>query len=311
MRRRFALVFNARAGLGLPRLLDGVLTRLRAAGAEVFQLAARTAGEATDRVREAVARGDCDALIAAGGDGTFRAVATGAAGSDTPVGIIPIGTGNVLSHEIGLKRRADAVARTLLQGCEVTARGGTAQGAPFFLMAGAGFDAQIVSGLNYNMKRVLGRAAYSRPVLRTLSAPPQMFDVEVDGRAFQASWVILTLVSHYGGSFELTPLTWLGANRLIAVVISARSRTELAQAAVWLARRRLTSDGRPNFVSVLAAEEAMIGRRVTVPVQIDGDEAGTSPLHVRASGPQVRVIVPPAYVAALTNRQTNQVDFEL
>jgi len=311
MRRRFALVFNARAGLGLPRLLDRVLTRLRAAGGDVFQLGARTAEEASERVRETVARGDCDALIAAGGDGTFRAVATGAAGSKTPVGIIPIGTGNVIAHEIGLRRRADPVAQTLLDGAEVTAYGGMAQDAPFFLMAGAGFDAHIVSNLDYNVKRLVGRAAYARPVVRTLRSAPQMFDVEIDGRAFQASWVVLTLVSRYGGSFELTPHTWLGAGRLIAVVVAARSRSELAQAAVWLARRRLTSENRPRFVSVLAAREARIGHRVATPLQIDGDEAGVSPLTVCAEGPQVRVIVPPAYVAALTNRQTNQVELEL
>src|SRR6185312_17369493 len=149
MRRRFALVFNSKAGLAIPRLLDGVLTHMRVGGADVFQLPARSAAEAAERVSEAGRQGICDAVIAAGGDGTFRAVATGAAGSDLPVGLIPLGTGNVLCHEMGLRRRARSVADMLLEGPEIDVRGGLVNGEPFFLMAGAGFDARIVARLNY------------------------------------------------------------------------------------------------------------------------------------------------------------------
>ena len=93
MRRRFALVFNSKAGHAVPRLLDGVLDIVRQSGAQVFQLPARNAAEAAERVSEAAQQGGCDAVIAAGGDGTFRAVATGAAGSGLAVGVIPLGTG--------------------------------------------------------------------------------------------------------------------------------------------------------------------------------------------------------------------------
>ena len=113
MRRRFALVYNARAGIALPRLLDGVLAALRTGGAEVFQLAARSAEDATAQVATLAAIGSADAVIAAGGDGTFRAVATGAAGRMLPVGFVPLGTGNVLAHELGLIKRAADLARGL------------------------------------------------------------------------------------------------------------------------------------------------------------------------------------------------------
>src|SRR6185437_9181593 len=79
MRRRFALVFNSKAGHAVPRLLDGVLDIVRQSGAQVFQLPARNAAEAAERVSEAAQQGGCDAVIAAGGDGTFRAVAPEAA----------------------------------------------------------------------------------------------------------------------------------------------------------------------------------------------------------------------------------------
>jgi diacylglycerol kinase family enzyme len=307
MRRRFALVFNSTAGVAIPRLLDGVLAAMRARGADIFQLAARSSAEAAERVADAGRQGICDAVIAAGGDGTFRAVATGAAESGLPVGIVPLGTGNVLAHEIGLLRRAPDVARVLLEGKEIEARGGFINGTPFFLMVGAGFDARIVARLNYRTKRALGRGAYGYPVLRTLAEGVQHFDVELDGRRFEASWVILSFASRYGGSFVLTRETGVGRDSLIAIVIEARSRFAIATRAVSMALGRLGNPQTcPRGVHVLPVKRALIGRQSTVPIEVDGDEAGLSPAEVKADGLRVRLIVPDAYVADLTDCHANR-----
>lgn len=308
MRRRFALVFNSKAGVAIPRLLDGVLRAMRTAGAEVFQLPARSASEAAERVAEAAREGVCDAVVAAGGDGTFRAVATGAVESGLPVGFVPLGTGNVLAHEIGLSRRASDVAHVLLEGPEIDVRGGIINGVPFFLMVGAGFDARIVARLNYRAKRVLGRGAYGYPVLRTLAEGVRHFDVDLDGRRFEASWLILSFASRYGGSFMLTRETSVGLDGMIAVVVEARSRFAIARSAVSMALGRLGHAGTcPRGVHVLPVKRALIGLQSTVPLEIDGDEAGLSPAEVGADGPRVRLIVPEAYVAYLTDRHTNRV----
>jgi diacylglycerol kinase family enzyme len=307
MRRRFALVFNSTAGVAIPRLLDGVLAAMRARGADIFQLAARNSAEAAERVADVGRQGICDAVIAAGGDGTFRAVATGAAESGLPVGIVPLGTGNVLAHEIGLSRRAPDVARVLLEGKEIEARGGLINGTPFFLMVGAGFDARIVARLNYRTKRALGRGAYGYPVLRTLAEGVQHFDVELDGRRFEASWLILSFASRYGGSFVLTRETGVGRDSLIAIVIEARSRFAIATSAVSMALGRLGHPERcPRGVHVLPVKRALIGRQSMVPIEVDGDEAGLSPAEVTADGLRVRLIVPHAYVADLTNCRANR-----
>ena len=307
MRRRFALVFNSTAGVAIPRLLDGVLAAMRARGADIFQLAARSSAEAAERVADAGRQGICDAVIAAGGDGTFRAVATGAAESGLPVGIVPLGTGNVLAHEIGLLRRAPDVARVLLEGKEIEARGGFINRTPFFLMVGAGFDARIVARLNFRTKRALGRGAYGYPVLRTLAEGVQHFDVELDGRRFEASWLILSFASRYGGSFVLTRETGVGRDSLIAIVIEARSRFAIATRAVSMALGRLGNPQTcPRGVHVLPVKRALIGRQSTVPIEVDGDEAGLSPAEVKADGLRVRLIVPDAYVADLTDCHANR-----
>lgn len=311
MRRRFALVYNATAGVALPRLLDGVLGTLRAEKADVFQVPARSAEEASGRVRDLVERDVCDAVIAAGGDGTFRAVATGAAGTDLPVGVIPLGTGNVLANEIGLRKRAREVAEVLLWGSAVDVRGGVVNGAPFFLMLGAGFDARVVAKLSYRTKRAFGRGAYVYPVLKTLAEGPRRFDVELDGKRFEASWTILSFAARYASIFELAPDAGLGRDRLMAVVMEAGTRLGtaanlLSLAFGWLAR----PETRPAGVHVLPVNVARIGRLTPTPVEIDGDDAGVSPVEVRAAGKHVRLLVPARYVADLTNRHANRLAYE-
>jgi diacylglycerol kinase (ATP) len=311
IRRRFALVFNATAGVALPRLLDGVLTALRSVKADVFQVPARSADEAAERVRELSDRNVCDAVIAAGGDGTFRAVAAGAAGTDLPVGVLPLGTGNVLANEIGLRRRASHVADVLISGAEVGIRGGLVNGAPFFLMLGAGFDARVIAKLNYRSKRAWGRGAYVYPVLRTLAEAPRRFDVELDGRRFEASWAILSFATRYASMFELAPDAGVGSDRMMAVVMEAGTRIETATNLVslafgWIAR----PETRPKGVHVLPANHAYIGRLTTAPIEIDGDEAGVSPVEISATGKPVRLIVPARYVADLTNRHANRLAYE-
>lgn len=296
-RRRYALVFNAHAGRALPRLLDRVLLRLRESGGEVFQLAARTAEEATLKVHEAASSGVCDAVLAAGGDGTFRAVATGLVGSTVPVGFIPLGTGNVLAYELGLTKRADRVADVILNSHSVEAHGGLVNGKPFFLMVGAGFDAAIIANLNYRTKRVAGRAAFAAPVLRSLAQRPPIFEVCVDGETSAASWVIISRASRYGGAFHLTRATRVGGDQMVAVLIKATTRFELLRASAALALGRLVdATTRPPNVTVRVADRVVI-KNANVPLEIDGDEGGFSPLEVSRHGPKVRVLVPESYVA--------------
>lgn len=306
MRRRFSLVFNQRAGTIRPLMLDRVLTVLRANGASVEPVTANSAEEATAKVRALALARSVDAVIAAGGDGTIRAVAAGVGDLGMPVGIIPLGTGNVMKYEIALPRQPKALAETLLSGDVVTARCGLVNGAPFFLMVGAGFDGRVVAGLNHRLKRLVGRAAFSVPALSALARGPDRFTVEIDGERCEASWLIVSNARHYGGSFVLTPDTQVGADRLIAVAVTGNSRAALLAAGLALASGRLGDGARcPRGVLVKPASHVRIEATPPVHLEVDGDEAGFSPAEISAAGPHVAFIVPPSYAKGLTKRHTN------
>lgn len=283
-RRRFLVVRNALAGLAISHLTTEVERRLRAAGADVAHLdttdidAARTISAIAARY---------DAIVAAGGDGTIRALAVATAGCDVPLGIIPAGTGNVMANEIGVPASSGAIARMLIDGPVREIEGALANGAPFYLMAGAGFDGAIVAALDVAQKQRHGKLAYVGPVLKALGRRPVPFRVLVDGTAHEATWVVATNARHYAGRFVIAPRASLLTAGLHAVLLDSTSRLALVQAMGLIA---LGQHGAVKGLKIVPASRIEVPD--PQPLEVDGDALGTAPLVVTAGGPRLRLIVP-------------------
>jgi diacylglycerol kinase family enzyme len=288
-RRRFLLVHNLTAGVKGGSVVPKVVASLEARGAMVDMAAPREDNGADVRPLSVAGY---DAVIAAGGDGTIRAISAQVGG--LPVGIIPAGTGNVLATEIGLSRSADAIADVLTRGPVIEIEGAHANGAPFFLMAGAGFDGAVVHALDVGLKRRIGKAAYALPALRTLFTRPVPLEVTVDGAAHSARWVVVTKASRYGGSFVISREAGVLNPGLRAVLFKSHSRIVLLRQLLALAAGTLE---REQSVDILPCRHVTVDGPVLVPVQIDGDDFGFTPLVVEAGGPLLRLIVPPEFAA--------------
>ena len=153
------LIVNPTAGRRRRGLVDAVASRVRAEGWTVDVVETQAAGDAR-RLAETCDASRYGVIAVAGGDGTINEVINGLAGrgADAPaVGIVPLGTANVLAHELGLGFSAAAVARTMIAGRPVLMRPGEAvNGAGarcFSLMAGAGFDAKVVGAVTPRQTR--------------------------------------------------------------------------------------------------------------------------------------------------------------
>src|SRR5277367_1854400 len=157
------IIFNPVAGRRRANLLWRVLDVLVANGVRLDLAETHRAGHAEALAREAVRRGE-QMVVAAGGDGTIAEVANGLMGSSACLGVIPLGTANVLAHELGLPFAPKSVAAALAFGRTRTLWPGVARGADssrlFVQMLGIGFDAQVVHRLSLPLKRVLGKGAY-------------------------------------------------------------------------------------------------------------------------------------------------------
>ncbi len=294
MRRRFFLIFNKAAGTSRRTAVEHVVTALETAGASVVWSTATTPTAARHEAADAARSGAYDAVIAAGGDGTIRQAAAALASTSCPLGAIMLGTGNVLAHELALPRDAPALAAMLLHGPTLDVDLGLANGEPFLLMAGAGFDGRVMAGLDQRLKQRIAKAAFVPPVLRTLRLPLDQLDVRLDGVPFTATWAIVTSARHYGGAFVLQPATSLREPGLQAVLFHAHSKPRLLSQLMSLALGRLDRRAaKPDAdITIRACEEAIITARHAVPAQIDGDDFGTTPLTVRRGGGQVRLIIP-------------------
>ena len=171
--------------------LQAVLTELGKRGLRPRLEETRARGDAVKMAQQAVRQG-ASLVVAAGGDGTIAEVAEGLRGSKTQLGILPLGTANVLALELGLPRAPAALAETLIGGRIRWLRPGLVTFADgsnrlFVQMLGMGFDAAVVSALDLGLKRRLGRAAYVLQAARELTRyrfPACV--VELDGTRYEA-----------------------------------------------------------------------------------------------------------------------------
>ena len=164
----------------------------------------RTAGAlATQAIKHGA-----DLIIAVGGDGTISEVVDGLVNSPIPLGILPAGTANVLANEVGLKRQLAAAARQMAtcvpQRVSVgRVTSGVHEVRHFLLMAGAGFDAEIIYHLSASWKDRLGKLSYFLGGLRRVGRDLPEFEVVIDGLARPCSFALISKVRNYGGDFEI------------------------------------------------------------------------------------------------------------
>jgi diacylglycerol kinase family enzyme len=128
-------------------------------------------------VDAAVAAG-ADVVVAVGGDGTVRQVGSALAGSGTPFAVIPSGTANLLARNLGIPQYdIDRAARIALGSQQrpidlgvlhYQRIDGSNAELNYFVMAGFGIDADMVSGSDPTMKRRFGWVAYVAPIVRSL-----------------------------------------------------------------------------------------------------------------------------------------------
>lgn len=286
------IIFNPAAGQRRARRLWRILDIMTESGVRVDLVETRYPGHATVLVRDAVQRGRT-LIVAAGGDGTIAEVANGINGAPAQLGIIPLGTANVLAHELRLPFAPRDVAaalafrrtRILWPGIVETA------GSPrlFVQMVGAGFDAQVVHRIAAPAKRAFGRAAYVaqglREVVRYRFRPIR---VQLDGVPAEAGSVIISKGRLYGGAYTLAPCADPTAH---GFTVALFERSGPFAALGYGAALTLNMIPRMPGIRYVRAQEIRI-ETDDVPAQADGDPAGSAPVTVRESATPLRVVVP-------------------
>lgn len=234
-----------------------------------------------------------DMLAVCGGDGTLSEVATGLPDPPFPVLLLPGGTANVMARELGLPLDPVAALTAGLHGSVRRVDLGiltAGRSSRFLLFVGAGFDAFVNGRVRPGLKARIGIAAYYLETLRALAAYdfPE-FEVRAGGETFRASSCLISSASRYGGGLVLIPEAHMADGRLDLLAIRTRRKSDyfrlLAAARFgrvpsfpWIARRRVS------------AVEISGGRGI--PVQADGETAGTLPVSVGLAPASFPLVVP-------------------
>lgn len=296
---RTFIILNPAAGQESPARLRRMIGGAFAERNAPFDLAqTEHPGHATELARHA-ARTGYRAVCVVGGDGTLAEAATGLVDFSTPLAIIPRGTANQVAQNLQIPTRLEAALDVAVYGTPVDVDLGRVNDRAFALVAGAGFDAAVMAAATRTLKERWGFAAYIFAAVReALSASPATFHITADGRDIEVSAVSVMLanVSELFASFLpfTVPLAPAPARSwqdglLDVVILAPRSLTEFA-AVLWKAsQHRFGGDDR---LIHFQAREVTIHADPPVPVQIDGDPAGSTPVNAAALPRGVRILTP-------------------
>ncbi|HEU4416334.1 MAG TPA: diacylglycerol kinase family protein [Candidatus Angelobacter sp.] len=190
MQRAF-LIYNPASGQKRAKRteqISSVIGVLRSAGVQVEAAATTRPGSAIKQAREAAEAG-FDTVVACGGDGTANETLNGLmqASTEAVLGLVPLGSGNLLASDLGLPSNPEAAARKLLTyeprafrpGTVSSISHGKTQKRHFIVAAGVGADAELMYRTAVQAKERWGRNAYFLEMARmALHGAYPMFDVE-------------------------------------------------------------------------------------------------------------------------------------
>jgi len=157
--------------------------------------------KAPKKVLRAVDEG-AELVLVWGGDGMVQRCVDALVGSEVPVAIIPAGTANLLAHNLGIPEDLAEAVRIAFHGRRRSLDLGKLNGEHFAVMAGVGFDADMIDDVDRGAKDRLGRLAYVRAGLRQVRAGTTPLRIEVDGTEWfdgEASCVLLGNVGRITG----------------------------------------------------------------------------------------------------------------
>jgi diacylglycerol kinase family enzyme len=222
-------------------------------------------------------------IFACGGDGTVMACVTALAGTDVAMSVLPAGTGNLLATNLGLADDMATGVQVALEGGRRRIDVGVVEDQCFAVMAGMGFDAEMLAGTSESAKKHLGWIAYVGGALKHLRDRPMHVRIVLDGGAPMSRRPRTVIVGNVGrlqGGVRLLSEADPSDGKLDVAILSPNNLGHWASLAWGVVRRQK----RVPLMETYAAERVEISSDHAQARQLDGDliEPGkTLKIHVR------------------------------
>lgn len=283
MKSSVVLISNPAAKKASEKKIAMASYYLQSKGYGVEVLYTEKKGDAENLAREAISKSP-SLVIAAGGDGTFNEVANGIAGSEIPMGILPLGTSNVLAKELKIPEDIEGSLEVAIKGAarkvslgkiDITCNSSLLS-RYFIVMAGIGFDGEAVFGVSDKLKKISGKGSYIYSGMKTLlhHDPPEL-TLTIDEKTYSGYSAIIGNAAKYGGNFSITPDAKITDPVLYVCLFKGKRRLDHLRYAFGVVTG---THLRYADVEYLRAERVEVKGRAHI--QIDGEYLGMTPAHI-------------------------------
>jgi diacylglycerol kinase (ATP) len=247
------------------------------------------------RAPRAVARAleeGAELIVAWGGDGMVQRCVDALKDTHVPLAIVPAGTSNLFATNLGIERDIEQAVHVALHGDRRRLDVGRFNGERFAVMAGAGFDAQMIKGAD-SLKDRLGRAAYVLGGAANLASERFETTIKVDGSRWYegpASCILFGNVGDLFGGIEVFADAEPDDGLLDLGVLTSEGPVQTVRA---VARTALGTAEKSPFVRVTKARSMRVKLDRKVPYELDGgDRAKVKSFKVDVEPGAITVCVP-------------------
>jgi YegS/Rv2252/BmrU family lipid kinase len=291
MKKKVLLIGNPIAGRGnSEQLIEQFVHVQEQKGYDVEAFLTESRGDAQRRARRI--ESDVGILVVAGGDGTLNEVINGLPDpSKTPIGLLPLGTANILAHELALPKDPEGVAQAIDGGSTRRIDMGVVGDHRFLMLLSAGLDAMVTEEVRRSRGNRLGYGGYLLPIFKVFLRyrVPHLRVTVDEGEVFEGGLTVVSNTKNYGGIFTVADRARCDSGHFDIVIFPKATVPALVRHAFAARFGRVSKE--PD-VTYLTGKRVRIESPKPVPIQIDGDHHGTTPVVVDLVPKAVPIVVP-------------------
>lgn len=292
-KQKLIAIVNPISGTGgkgkIPSLIEDTIDKSRY---DVEVEFTQAPGHATIIARDALNMG-VYGVIAIGGDGTVNEVATALCGSNTPLGVVPCGSGNGLARHLHIPMNVEQALMVINSNIIEQVDYCTVNERPFFCTCGVGFDAQV--SYKFANEDTRGLITYIRTTIdQYFRYKAQDYIITIDGQQLHEHAFVIACcnAAQYGNNAYVAPRASMKDGKIDMTIIHSFN---LGEAALLGARLFTSNIDRDRHVSIYRGQEIIIEREQEDVMHLDGEPLMMPrKLYIQCHPAALRVFVPTA-----------------
>ncbi len=280
-------ISGTRSKAGLDRMVIDSLSPL---GWEVEVVYTKGHGDATRLALSAIEK-KCDAVLAAGGDGTINETAAALCGTGVVLGILPCGSGNGLARHLGIPIDLREGLKVIHENHPTDIDYATVNDRKFFCTCGVGFDAAVSAA--FARKKTRGKFTYLQSTFETYATyEPEFYTIRANGKKLteKAFLVAVCNASQYGNNAYIAPSASINDGLLDVTIIHAGNTLSTALVGVDMMTGMIE---RNMLIQTFRTDNIIIERERRGPSHLDGEPLEMDDcLDIRCHHNGLRVFTP-------------------